>query len=162
MWEDVALGLIVVCGANLVFATLLGFFGFLRYLKHKEIIALAENGLIDAQYGQQPVRNPRTVRAGIILVAVGTALCIGLYPIGWIAMPGELPLNLGPWMLAGLIPFFCGVALLVIHYLPTLQVAIGQTVHKALESSKVEAIEEGEVSPNEKLEHRGDAQNLNV
>lgn len=139
MWEDIAMGIIIVCGANLLFGSVLGFLGYLRYLKHKETIALAEHGFLEAVSESQVRGNPKTVRAGIILMAVGTALCIGLYPIGWIAMPGELPLNLGPWMLAGLLPFCVGAALLIINYLPSLQLAIGRGVQRAFEHESAES-----------------------
>jgi hypothetical protein len=40
---------------------------------------------------------------------------LGLYPFGWLAAPGEFPLNFGPWMLVGLIPTFFGLSLIVIY-----------------------------------------------
>lgn len=161
MWSDVAIGIVVVCGANLFFASILGFFGFLRYLKHKETVALAENGLLQAVPDQQPISNPRRVRWGIILMALGMALCIGLYPIGWIAMPGELPLNLGPWMLAGLIPFFFGMALLVIHYLPGLQSVVGHGVQRALDSSESHRLPAEDAIPVEKWERQEEVKDIN-
>lgn len=119
---SVILGITILCATSLFFAFVFGFFAFLRYLKHKEIIALAERGLVQPE----PVVNNKDedsglLRGGVILVAVGLALCIGLYPIGWITMPGELPLNLGPWMLVGILPLFIGFGLLVIYLMPTLQ-----------------------------------------
>ena len=161
MWEDVAIGIIVVCGANLFFASILGFFGYLRYLRHKETIALAEAGLIDSMPEQKPVGNIQTVRSGLIVMGVGMALCIGLYPIGWIAMPGELPLNLGPWMLVGLVPFFVGLALVIGNYIPGIQMAIGQGVQKAIE------IADSEEFPNkataaEKVELREETRDISV
>ncbi|MEM7130791.1 MAG: DUF6249 domain-containing protein [Chloroflexota bacterium] len=168
MWDDVALAIILICGANLFFGSILGFLGYLRYLKHKETIALAENGLLNSVPGQKQTTNPRAVRSAVILIAVGTALCIGLYPIGWIAMPGELPLNLGPWMLAGLIPLFIGIALFVSHYLPSLQFLVGQGVQRALDQAEHDRRPLPESEPLERVqrvertEHHDEAHNMKV
>lgn len=136
MWGDVAIGIVIICGANLFFGSILGFFGYLRYLKHKETIALAEAGLVASAPEKKPVADLRAVRSGIVLMFIGLALCIGLYPIGWIAMPGELPLNLGPWMLIGLIPLFIGLAQVIGNYVPGIQTIVGQGVQKVLDDSE--------------------------
>ena len=162
MWEDVAIGIIVVCGANLFFASILGFFGYLRYLRHKETIALAEAGVLESMPEQKPVGNIQTVRSGLILMAIGMALCIGLYPIGWIAMPGELPLNLGPWMLVGFIPLFIGLAQVIGNYIPGIQMAVGQGVQKALEISESEPLPSGETISTEKVEQKEEIRDLSV
>lgn len=155
MWEDVALGIIIVCGANLFFGSILGFIGYLRYLKHKETIALAQHGIVDMRAStKQPKVNPQAIRSGVITMAVGIALCIGLYPIGWIAMPGELPLNLGPWMLAGLVPFFVGLAIVVSHYLPGIQELMGHSIQKAIENADAPELPVGESIEVEKVTRR--------
>lgn len=143
MWESVAIGIVVICGANLFFGSILGFFGYLRYLKHKETIALAQAGLITTMPEQKPTANLRNARSGIILMAIGMALCIGLYPIGWIA-DLNLPLNLGPWMLVGLIPLFIGMAQVFITYLPSIQSLVGEGVQKALVDSDANRLNDGE------------------
>lgn len=154
MWEDVALGIVIVCGANLFFGSILGFIGYVRYLKHKETIALAQHGIVDVRASQKPKVNPQAVRSGVITMAVGIALCIGLYPIGWIAMPGELPLNLGPWMLAGLVPFFVGLAIVLTHYLPGIQDLMGQSIQKAIENVDAEELPAGETMDMARAEQR--------
>jgi hypothetical protein len=111
-------GILIACGTTLFFGTLFlivfGFFAYLRYLRYRETIALAEKGLIPPQSN----RNGKgTLRWGIVLTALGIALCLGLYPIGWIAAQGEFPLNFGPWMLIGLIPTFFGLGLVSVYYL---------------------------------------------
>jgi hypothetical protein len=61
----------------------------------------------------------RVARWAIILIAVGMALFIGLFPIGfWQHQPA--PLYFGPWLLPGLLPLFFGLALLIIYLLPAL------------------------------------------
>jgi len=97
------------------------FFGFivlLRYLQHRERMALISQGI-------NPGTEPRfrgskgILRAGLITMMVGLALTLGLYPIGFILPPNiaSTPFHLGPWLLPGLIPFAVGLALTVSYYL---------------------------------------------
>ncbi len=84
-----------------------------RYLNYRENMALAEKGLMPPE----KLRNGKdTLRWGIIITALGLALCIGLLPLG--RMVGmNYPLGFGPWMLLGLLPLFFGLALILIHLL---------------------------------------------
>lgn len=161
MWETIAIGIVVICGANLFFGSILGFVGYLRYLKHKETIALAQAGIITAMPEQKPVANLRNVRSGIILMAIGMALCIGLYPIGWIA-DMNLPLNLGPWMLVGLIPLFIGMAQVLINYLPSIQSLVGEGVQKALVDSEANRQNAGESMPVKEVKEEEISSKMNV
>jgi hypothetical protein len=90
-----------------------GFFAYLRYIRYKETISLAEKGLVHPSTG---TNGRGTLRWGIAFTAMGLALCMGLYPIGW-AIGSNFPLQFGPWMLVGLIPAFFGLALVAIYYL---------------------------------------------
>jgi hypothetical protein len=89
-----------------------GFLAFLRYMKYRETIALAEKGLT------APETNSKNtlLRWGIVITSIGIALTIGLYFAGF-ATPNNYPLHLGPWMLGGLLPLFLGLALVLLHYL---------------------------------------------
>jgi hypothetical protein len=111
-------GFQIACASTLFFGTLFliifGFFAFLRYLRYKETLVLAEKGLLHLP---RPSNGKGTLRWGIVITALGIALCLGLYPFGWIASPGEFPLNFGPWMVIGLVPTFFGLALLLIYFL---------------------------------------------
>ena len=49
--------------------------------------------------------------------APGIALTIGLYPLGRSNTASNYPLGLRPWILAGLIPLFLGLSLILIHLL---------------------------------------------
>ena len=109
-------------------AFLVAIFGtvvLLRWFKHREILALAEKGLLPAQYAQymSASRGRGLLGWGIALVALGLALMIGLWPIGFVTRPGghaegpPYPLYFGPWMLGGLIPLFIGLALLITYFL---------------------------------------------
>lgn len=55
---------------------------------------------------------------GCILVGVGIALSLALWPIGFAVNAGGtviFPLGIGPWMVAGFIPLFVGLALLLAY-----------------------------------------------
>jgi hypothetical protein len=88
------------------------FLAFVRYLNYKETVSLAEKGLT------RPEEKARGgfLRWGILLTALGLALSLGLYPIGFSAAE-NYPLRLGPWMLGGFVPLFLGLSLILIHVL---------------------------------------------
>ena len=87
----------------------------MRFFSYRETLSLAEKGLVrpDRVRGGS---GKDTLRWGIVITAVGLALCVGLYPLG--LLPGNtFPLGLGPWMLAGLLPTFFGLGLILIYVL---------------------------------------------
>ncbi len=87
----------------------------MRYIRYRETMNLAEKGLVrpDRTFSGN---GKDTLRWGIAITAVGLALCVGLYPIG--LLPGNtFPLGLGPWMIAGLLPTFFGLGLILIYVL---------------------------------------------
>ncbi|HLO17233.1 MAG TPA: DUF6249 domain-containing protein [Anaerolineales bacterium] len=93
-------------------AIIFGFLAFLRYMNYKETISLAEKGLTRPEQKTGKV----VLRWGIVITALGLALSLGLYPIGFSA--GEnYPLHLGPWMLGGFVPLFLGLGLILLHVL---------------------------------------------
>ncbi len=79
-----------------------------RWLRHRELIALAEQGLVPPPAR----RNPRQLFFGLNLTAIGLALCIGLYPMSRSFHPGFF-LGIGPELLFGLIPLALGLSLLL-------------------------------------------------
>jgi MFS family permease len=86
----------------------------MRYLRYRETLSLAEKGLVKPERASGNGKD--TLRWGIALAAVGLALFVGLYPIGFWADPsGQLPLRFGPWLLAGLLPMFFGLGLVLIY-----------------------------------------------
>lgn len=98
-----------------VLLVIFGFIAFLRYMNYRETIALAERGLsrperMEAKDGKG------LLRWGIIVTALGIALSVGLYPIGF-ASGYDYPLGLGPWMLGGFVPLFLGLGLILLHVL---------------------------------------------
>lgn len=100
----------------LIFALVLGFIALMRYFTYRETLALAEKGLVRSNDAQ---RSKSALRWGIVILAIGLALCAGLYPLGF--NPGNAaeyaPLRLGPWMVIGFVPTFIGVALIVVHWI---------------------------------------------
>ncbi len=107
---------ILACGGLLGFFLLVfGFFAFWRYVQYRETVVLAEKGLVRPA----PVsgNDSAALRWGIVIAALGLALSIGLYPIGFVmnSSVSTFPLRFGPWMLIGLVPLFFGLALVFIH-----------------------------------------------
>ena len=104
--------LIPCLGVIGILVIIFGFLAFLRYMNYKETLALAEKGLSKPESKS----GKGLLRWGIVITAIGFALSLGLYPIGFSA--GEnYPLHLGPWMLGGFVPLFLGLGLILLHYL---------------------------------------------
>ena len=105
--------LIPVLGVSSVLIIIFAFVGFMRYIRYKETLALAEKGLV------APVEQKATkgiLRWGVVIAALGLAFTLGLYPFGF-ATGEEYPLHIGPWMLIGFVPLFLGLGLILLHYL---------------------------------------------
>ena len=102
------------------FFLLFAFILAMRYLNYRETMGLAEKGLV------RPAREPSRPRNGgskavlawgIILAALGLALMLGLWPLGFTSIGRGFPLGFGPWMLFGLLPLFFGLGLVLIYVL---------------------------------------------
>ena len=113
---------VIPCVGSLSFLViLLGFIAIMRYLSYRERLALAEKGLVHPEPARGNGKD--TLRWGIAITAVGLALCIGLYPLGYafdtprLGSSGTFPLHFGPWMLVGLLPTFFGIGLILIYVL---------------------------------------------
>jgi hypothetical protein len=112
----------VLCVAPIgLVGVILGVVVLVRWMKHREIIAMVEAGIEPGEYpkltraaGQR--RSPVLIGCGVGLAMLGLALIIGLWPISGI-VEEQFPLGFGPWMLIGLVPLFLGLALLIVHYL---------------------------------------------
>ena len=85
----------------IIFGVPFAFFAFVRYLRYKETVALAERGLLRPSKVKQ---NRDSARWGYIFLFLGIAFTLGM-----------LTLGIGPWLLVGFVPFFFGVALIAIH-----------------------------------------------
>jgi hypothetical protein len=104
--EAIAIGFSVA----LIFSIPFAFFAFMRYLRYKETITLAERGLLRPQRRS----DRQTTKWGIVITAVGLAFTCGLWPLGFMGDAPDFPLAFGPWMLIGLLPTFFGIALIII------------------------------------------------
>ena len=111
-------------GWLLILVVFLGFLSLLRYLEHRERMAMILRGITPPDKRRARLSKPRLARrtgvlqGGLITAMVGLALVVGLYPLGYILPPALVaPYHLGPWLLAGLIPLAVGLALILGHYL---------------------------------------------
>jgi hypothetical protein len=109
--------LLVLIGWLVAMAIFFGFIVMLRYLHHREKMALISHGINPEEMPRRR-RNRGMLRAGLIITMVGLALTIGLYPVGFF-LPSIFvtPFHLGPWLLPGLIPLGVGIALIGSYYL---------------------------------------------
>jgi hypothetical protein len=108
----------IVCAGSLGFFVLLfGFILLMRYLSYRETLALAEKGLVRPQRERNGGGRAALIW-GIIITALGLALTLGLWPLGFIGFGAtSYPLGFGPWMLVGLLPLFFGLGLILIYVL---------------------------------------------
>jgi hypothetical protein len=99
----------------------LGFILLVRFLDHRERMAMIDRGLTPPAHGRilAPRPGSAALRGGLITMMVGLAATLGLYTLGYLlpapfsAVPGKF----GPWLLPGLIPMAVGAALVASHYL---------------------------------------------
>lgn len=82
----------------------LGYAALKRYLKHKERMAMIEQGMLPPDWERERTEtSPRSARtAGVMVLLVGTAITLGLSTIGF-----------GPWLIGGLVPMAVGAGLLL-------------------------------------------------
>jgi hypothetical protein len=105
---------VIICAGAIL--SLLIFFGFIvlmRFINYKENLLMAEKGYT------RPVQETKRGRGmliwGILVTAVGLALCLGLYPLGLMGNGNSFPLGLGPWMIGGFLPLFVGIGLVLVY-----------------------------------------------
>ena len=108
---------VALIGWLIALAIFCGFIVLLRYIEHRERMALISRG-IDPNRLRRQRRGVGVLRAGLITAMVGLTLTIGLYPLGFmVPFIAETPLHFGPWLLPGLIPLGVGGALVISYYL---------------------------------------------
>jgi len=96
-----------------ILIVIFGFLAFLRFMNYRETLALAEKGLTRPETKSN---NRGFLRWGILITALGFALTLGLYLVGF-SSAENYPLHLGPWMLGGFVPLFLGIGLMLVHFL---------------------------------------------
>ena len=101
-------GLIVIASL-LLLVILLAFVTLNRYLSYRERIALARLGFSAEDLGAAgdlaPHGNRGVLWGGVITMMSGFALLLGLSPLGS-----------GAWLIAGLLPMFVGLGMLLIYF----------------------------------------------
>ncbi len=131
-------GIADALGPVIALTVILGFILALRYMRHRENLKMIEHGISPQQAAQQrnavrwqqpngiaPVpasggRGRAMLGWGLATAAVGLALTLALWPIGFLANARggvHFPLGIGPWMVAGFIPLFVGLALVLAYVL---------------------------------------------
>src|SRR6266849_6130123 len=92
---------VALIGWLIALAIFCGFIVLLRYIEHRERMALIARG-IDPNGLRRQRRGVGVLRAGLIVAMVGLALTIGLYPLGFMVpfSTTETPLHFGPWLLS--------------------------------------------------------------
>ena len=99
----------------------LGFILLVRYLDHRERMAMIARGLVPARMARPRLRRggSAALRGGLITSMVGLAVTFALYTGGYLLPPpfNAAPDGFGPWLLPGLIPLCVGLALIASHYL---------------------------------------------
>lgn len=109
------LDLWICLGSVAALVVVMAFILLMRFISYRENLALAEKGMVRPAANQN---GKSTLHWGIIIAAVGLALCLGLAPIGSLIVGGSfVSMGWGPWMLLGLIPLFFGLALILIYVL---------------------------------------------
>ncbi|HET7640565.1 MAG TPA: DUF6249 domain-containing protein, partial [Ktedonobacteraceae bacterium] len=91
--------LVILAGWLIALAIFFGFIVLLRYLQHRENMAMISSGMRPNTSVMNRQRRSRgMLRAGLIIALVGLTLTIGLYPIGFIPTPlfAQFPWHLGP------------------------------------------------------------------
>jgi 4-hydroxybenzoate polyprenyltransferase len=112
---DIGSALVLVGCMVVFFGSIFGTIAYARYLRYRETVVLADKGLLRAERARG---DQNALRWGVVTAALGLALCIGLYPFGFLGnMGAQFPLHFGPWMLVGLLPLFFGLGLVLIYVL---------------------------------------------
>ena len=142
-------------GVFAVFVVIFLYAAYVRYLRYKETLALAEKGLVRPQTNANG-NGKGALRWGIVITALGVALCLGLFPFGWLTARGTFPLNFGPWMVIALIPLCFGLGLILIYVVtsrngdkqPSVEAVYNQPGDERIDSAALSDIEETKESEN--------------
>jgi len=106
-------------GVVIFFALLFGTLLLMRWFRHKERMAMIEQGLmpVDAVEAVKPRNGKATLAWGIGITALGLAvLCATLWlGVARVGSTGSIA-PVGPLMLPGLFILFMGIALITIHF----------------------------------------------
>jgi ribose/xylose/arabinose/galactoside ABC-type transport system permease subunit len=115
MRPDDALFAIVPCTGFLTFfAIIFGTLIVVRWFRHRELVAMAEKGLLPEQLAEQAAARRSGSRGflvwGAVLTGLGLALFLGILPTAIVDV-GDSPL-----LIVGLVPLFLGLGLLIVYF----------------------------------------------
>lgn len=115
MSPDDALFAIVPCAGFLsFFAIIFGTLIVVRWFRHKELVAMAEKGLLPEQFAGKGAGRARGSRGflvwGAVLTGLGIALFLGLLPVA-VTYVDDSPL-----LILGLVPLCLGLGLLIVYF----------------------------------------------
>lgn len=88
----------------MLFSVIFGFLAYVRYLRYKETVALAERGLLHPSRRRKQGRISNTLRWGIVIFITGIGLSLGLLIIDEDAV------------IPGILAVFFGLSLVVVHF----------------------------------------------
>jgi hypothetical protein len=131
--EEVLLALVMCSGFVAFFILIFGTIALLRWFRHKEVLAMAEKGLLPDQYAKY-LKAPRHrgrgfLVWGLVLAGLGLALVAGLLAVA------INNVYMSPMLLLGLMPLFVGLGLLIVY-------VVTRKEEKAESSPVVEVSEE--------------------
>lgn len=98
-------GVIAVFGFPAAVAAMgMAFAAFQRYLKHKEWMAMIQQGMVPEELEKKPVavEFKSNSTSAVTVTLIGIAITLGLATLG-----------VGPWLIGGLIPTAIGCGLLI-------------------------------------------------
>lgn len=95
---------------SFIFLVIFGFFAFMRYLRYKETIALAERGLLRPERPRGRGNSRRMFKWGILILCVGVGLFCTLTPI---ALLTEEPAAAVIGVILGALPASFGLGLIL-------------------------------------------------
>jgi hypothetical protein len=102
--------LVIVLVPLALLIVVLGFVTLNRYIAYKERVALAERGFSARELARREARGRQGGRGvlwgGVITMMSGLALLLGLATLGT-----------GYWLIAGLLPLFVGLGMLLIYFI---------------------------------------------
>lgn len=91
-----------------IFLMIFSFIGFMRYMRYRETIALAEKGLL--RQNETNSNGKGSLRWGVIIAFIGLGLSLGMCPT---ALFSGTPEFLVAGTFLGLVPMFFGLGLIV-------------------------------------------------
>jgi amino acid transporter len=112
--DDALFALVPCTGFLAFFAIIFGTLIVVRWFRHRELVAMAEKGLLPEQFAEKAAARKLGGRGflvwGAVLTGLGIALFLGILPTAIIDVEDSALL------IIGLIPLFLGLGLLIVYF----------------------------------------------